>query len=562
MFADIDLHPSTGRIVVERRTEDQSMVRVHDLASGQLVSEVPASLLPHYPRFSPDGGQVFCFGNGRIYKHRIADAGTETIVDLPNSHARFPALSPDAGALAFQAYEHPMDPETRPPRVFVLDVASGETKQVTPDHRHPVDLGPQWSPTGRSLAFERRSYGPAGISAMVVLADRPDLGTRELLKEPGWNQRIGRSCWSHDGAHVLATESLGDGARRLAAYRADTGDRAWMLEAQGILGGSFDPYRQRVLCVTDETLGLYEFPSGQQAAALPLEGPLGRAVIGPTVAFDPDEDVVYFLDRPGRVLRWHVADGTTDLVMEDEQRKAVPTYEMQEYRFSARDGRDIPVQTYEPRRPNGRTVLYVQGGPGPEIDPSDPIALRLLDEGYQLVRPAYRGTAGYGNEHLKANQGEWGRTDVWDIVDCGLDWVTRFGGDRRSLALAGFSYGGFLAFLASTHEEAPWSCAITLWGVTRLLPRFLTLQADELARAASERSPVSRADDIRVPLLILHGGRDTSSSTEDVESIRDSVRDSAVPCELVVFEEDSHGLFLSRSAMFRHMLEFLDTHLA
>lgn len=562
MFADIDLHPSTGRIVVEHRTEDQSMVMVHDLASGQLVSEVPASLLPHYPRFSPDGGHVFCFGNGRIYRHGISDATTETIVDVPDSHARFPAPSPDAGALAYQAYELPMDPETRPPRVFVLDLASGETKQVTPDRRHPVDLGPQWSPNGRSIAFERRAYGPAGISAMVVLADRSDLGTRELQREPGWNQRIGRSCWSHDGAHVLATESLGDGARRLAAYRANTGDRAWLLEAQGTLGGCFDPYRPRVLGVTDEILGLYDFPSGQQAAALPLEGPLGRAVVGPTVAFDPDEDVVYFLDRPGRVLRWNVADGTTDVVMEDEQRQAVPTYEMQEYRFAARDGRDIPVQAYAPHRPNGRTVLYVQGGPGAEIDPGDPIALRLLDEGYRLIRPAYRGTAGYGDDHLRANQGEWGRTDVWDIVDCGLDWVTRFDGDSRSLALAGFSYGGYLSLLASTYEEAPWSCAITLYGVTRFLPRFLALQADELERAATERSPIARAGDIRVPLLMLHGGRDTTSSTEDVESIRDSVRASGAPCELVIFEEDTHGLRLSRLAMFRRMLEFMDTHLA
>ena len=561
MFADIDFHHSTSRLVVERRTEDQSMVRVHDLASGQLVSEVPASLLPHYPRFSTDGEYVFCFGNGRIYRHRIADASTETIVDLPNSHAAFPVPSPDAGALAFQAYETPMDPETRPPRILVLDLASGEMEQVAPDQRHPVDLGPQWSPTGRSLAFERRSYGLAGISRMAVLADRSDLGTRELRKEPGWNQRIGRSCWSHDGAHVLATESLGDGARRLAAFRADTGDRAWSLEAPGILGGSFDPYRPRVVCVTDESLGLYEFPSGRLVATLQMEGPLGRAVVGPTVTFDPNEDVVYFLDRPGRVLRWNVADGTTDVVMEDEHREAAPSYEMEEYRFTARDGRNIPVQVYAPHRPNGRAIVYVQGGPGAEIDPSDPIAVRLLYEGYQLIRPAYRGSAGYGDEHLRANLGGWGRTDVFDIVDCGLDWVSRFDGDVRSLALAGFSYGGFLTFLASTYQESPWSCAITLYGVTGFLPRFLTLPPEERKRAMRERSPVVRAGDIRVPLLMLHGGRDTSASTEDVESIRDSVRTSGVPCELVVFEEDSHGLRLNRPAMFGHMLEFLDTHL-
>ena len=397
---------------------------------------------------------------------------------------------------------------------------------------------------------------------MVVLADREGLGTRELRKEPGWNQKIGRSCWSHDGAHVLATESLGDRTRQLAAYRADTGDRVWSLEAPGILGGCFDPYRPRVLCVTRESLSLYEFPSRKLVAASKLGGPPRRAVIGPTVAVDLSEDVVYFLDQLGRVLRWNVVGGTTDMVLEDEQRESVPAYEMQEYWFAARDGRSIPVQMYTPRRPNGRTIVYVQGGPGAEIDPGDPVALRLLDEGYRLARPGYRGSAGYGTEHLRANQGEWGRADVWDVVDCGLDWVSRFDGDSRSLALAGFSYGGFLTFLASTYPEAPWSCAITLWGVTGFLPRFLTLPTQEWERAASERSPIARADNIRVPLLMLHGARDTTASTEDVESIRNSVRHSGVHCELVVFEEDNHGLNLSRPAMFRHMLEFLDTHLA
>ena len=256
-----------------------------------------------------------------------------------------------------------------------------------------------------------------------------------------------------------------------------------------------------------------------------------------------------------------MADGTTDVVLEDELQRSVPSYEMDEYRFTARDGRSIPVQLYAPHRPNGRAIIYVQGGPGPAIDPGDPVALRLLEEGYRLIRPAYRGTAGYGDEHARANRGEWGRADVCDIVDCGLDWVSRFDGEDRSLALAGFSYGGFLTFLASTYEEAPWSCAITLWGATRFLPRFLTLRAEELERAATERSPITRAGDIRVPLLILHGGRDTTASTEDVESIRDSVRRSGVPCELVVFEEDNHGLNLSRPEMFRHMLEFLDKHL-
>ena len=187
-----------------------------------------------------DGEQIFCFGNGRIYRHHVADAATETIVDIAGSHAGFPTLSPDAGALAFSALELPMDPENRPPRLFLLNFAGGKTEQVAP-HRHSADRFPQWSPTSRSLAFGRGFYGPAGISTGVVLADRTDLGTRLLPAEAGWNQSIGRFCWSYDGAHVLVVESLGDNMRRLAAFRTDSGDRVWSLKEPGILGGWLRP---------------------------------------------------------------------------------------------------------------------------------------------------------------------------------------------------------------------------------------------------------------------------------------------------------------------------------
>ena len=562
MFIDFDRHRSTGRFAVLRSTERRLDVVVLDIASGERFGEVPGRFLPLSPRFSPDGDKVVCFGNGRVYLHRVTDGATETVVDLPGWHSGFPALSPDAGSLAFSAYGVPSDPENSPPRVFLLDLANRTTEQVPPGNRHSADLFPQWNPTSRSLALQRRLYEPAGINSDVVLVDRASLETKHLPTEDGWNQMIGRCCWSHDGAHILVMESLGDNLRRLAAFPADGGNRVWSLEETGTLAGCFDPYRPRVLCITDESLRLFEFPSGDPVAVLQLEGlsPIRSKRVGPTVAFDPEADAVYFLDRAGRLLCWRVGDGA-EVVLEDQPPELAPAYERQDYWFTARDGRDIPVQMYVPRRQNGRVIVYVQGGPGGEIDDSDPVALRLLDEGYQLLRPAYRGTSGYGADHERANRGEWGRTDVWDIVDCGLDWKRCFPGDTRPIALAGFSYGGFLTFLASTYPDAPYSCAVTLWGVTRFLPRFLTLPAEEMERAKSERSPVSRASDIRVPLLMLHGGRDTTATTDDVRTIRDSVRESGVPCELVVFGEDTHALQLSRPAMFRHMLEFLDTHL-
>ena len=129
--------------------------------------------------------------------------------------------------------------------------------------------------------------------------------------------------------------------------------------------------------------------------------------------------------------------------MRDRPRKAAPAHERRDYRFTARDGLEIPVQRWLPRNPNGRAVVYVDGGPSGPIGEHDPVVFRLLEEGYEVVRPAYRGKSGYGVEHELANRGECGRADVLDVVDCGLDWRRRFDAADRRLALSGFSYGAF-----------------------------------------------------------------------------------------------------------------------
>ena len=59
---------------------------------------------------------------------------------------------------------------------------------------------------------------------------------------------------------------------------------------------------------------------------------------------------------------------------------------------------------------------------------------------------------------------------------------------------------------------------------------------------------------------MLHGGRDLGAPLDDVEAIRASVRRSGFRCDLVVFEDEPHGLPLSRPRMFDAMMEFLREH--
>jgi dipeptidyl aminopeptidase/acylaminoacyl peptidase len=189
--------------------------------------------------------------------------------------------------------------------------------------------------------------------------------------------------------------------------------------------------------------------------------------------------------------------------------------------------------------------------------------LLLLAEGIEFVCVAYRGSSGYGLEHQDANRGEYGRADVWDIIAAGQDWKTRFG-SNRPLIVTGSSYGGFLALLAMAQAGVPWAGGIVLWGVSGLhrLPahqhRALPVDPEQQAAARLERSPLEQARYIRGPLLTFHGALDTVATTEEMRAVQNSVLAGGGDCELVVYEDDTHGLQRHRDDILARVQDFLE----
>ena len=562
MFTDFDFHMPTGRIALCRDREWIHDIVVTDIASGEQCSTVSQQFLPQTPRFSPDGKLLTCAGNGRIHLHSIETGVTETIVDLPDHHAGFASWSSDGRSLAFSAYAVPVSRDS-PPRIFRVGVADDAIVELKSGHKQYVDRFPQWSASGAKLAFRRTFYEALEPYDAIVLADSELRSQRQVPLPDGNSHHASRFCWSPDDRHLLIAET--GKTTRLKVFDVTDLSLIWTVDADEPVHGCFDPNGRQVLGVYKEALRLFAPPSTEPIADLSLASlsPIQVTPTGPAVAFDRNGKGIYFLGTDGVLYRWEIG-GACELLMRDQAQKVAPPHERRDYRFKARDGLDIPVQRYLSKNPNGRAIVYVDGGPSGKIGEDDPVVLSLVEEGYEVIRPAYRGKSGYGTVHELANRGECGRADVLDVVDCGLDWRRRFDADDRPLAVSGFSYGGFLTFLALTHAEAQWSCGITLWGVTELMApwhsRGLPVDPVERESALQERSPVRRAGDIQFPLLILHGGRDTTATTHEVQSIQKSDRESGSYCELVVFEEDTHGLMLSRPEMLSRMLEFLSTY--
>jgi dipeptidyl aminopeptidase/acylaminoacyl peptidase len=129
--------------------------------------------------------------------------------------------------------------------------------------------------------------------------------------------------------------------------------------------------------------------------------------------------------------------------------------------------------------------------------------------------------------------------------------------------VAGYSYGGFLTFLALAQTEIPWAGGIALWSVSELSHlglhqhRAFPTDAAQQAAARVERSPLQQAGRIRIPLLIFHGALDTAATSEEMKAIRAAVSGQGGECELIIFDDDTHGLMRHRDEIHARVLRFL-----
>lgn len=519
-------------------------------AQGQIVSEIDNALLPNAPRWSPDGSRIaFGSNDGLLYLYRVEDATPEIIFRHKSLQAGFPEWSPGGDSLAFSAWEQASH---GPPNIYLLDLQTGLTTQLT-DDVNTVDRFPVWSPSGRWVAFQRQYLDEVERTPWVCVVDVESDNCRAVGR--GKLQRFG---WSPDSSLLLIKDGQGD-STHLRAVRIGDSVEVWTHETALIHGGAFSASGESVLRIREDDLAWVAFPAGRLNDCLPLSAPVAGYFTGPNISLGT-EDAVYFLDEDPSINRWQTGGRAITVLREEPEPK--PSFLHEEYSVVSGDGLSIPVQRFIPPNARAPAVLYVHGGPGAPINPDDATMLHLLGEGYEFVCAAYRGSAGYGPAHRNANLGEYGRADVRDVVACAQDWKERADGSRP-LILVGYSYGGFLGFLALSRAESLLAGGIIMWPVTGLhrfpshAHRALPEEREERCQALTERSPVERASHIRVPVQIFHGALDAAGNVEELSVIQQRIQAAGGDCTLRVFDDDTHGLRRHLAEIHADMLRFL-----
>jgi len=273
------------------------------------------------------------------------------------------------------------------------------------------------------------------------------------------------------------------------------------------------------------------------------------------IAFNVDAgSVTYFLyDRPTRTGR-----------LLFEARPALSGYElapMEPIAFPARDGLVVHgYVTFPPGlgRENLPAVVNVHGGPQTrDTWGYHPEAQWLANRGYLCVQVNYRGSTGYGKSFVAAGDREWGGKMHDDLIDAVGYLVSQGWADKSRVAIYGGSYGGYAALVGAAFTPDAFCCAVDIVGPSNLktlletIPPYWAPMIAQLYRRVGNpetdeaflwsRSPLSRAHDIRIPLLIAQGANDPRVKQAESEQIVAALTEAGIDHEYMLFPDEGHG---------------------
>jgi dipeptidyl aminopeptidase/acylaminoacyl peptidase len=395
--------------------------------------------------------------------------------------------------------------------LYLVDVENGEVVHVSPHDDDAVFEPPVWRSDSCSFLFA------ASTGRDTTAIARYDLGTRrfEYVLEDEWDLS---AHGDRSGRH-LVVEANEDGYSRVELR---------------------DP----------ETLEL--------RARVPLPG---RGVAGPFVFSRDGRFLAYHFTsprEPGDAWLYDTETGeTTRLTWSagDDVLEALPEPEL--HRYESFDGESIPVFLYLPDRPDPAPVIVnIHGGPEGQARPIwGAVNTYWVSRGFAVAVPNVRGSTGYGKryEHL---DDRFRRLDSVRDVAALHDWLASNSRvDPSRIALAGGSYGGYMVLAGLAFHPEKFAAGVDIVGISSLVT-FLentsvwrrAFREREYGYLATDRafleqvSPITHVDEIRVPLLIVHGANDPRVPLSEAEQLHAELERRGVPSELIVYDDEGHGL--------------------
>jgi dipeptidyl aminopeptidase/acylaminoacyl peptidase len=571
------------------------------------VSRVPAPLGDAGAfAVSSDRRLLAFLRRGQIWSASVTARTERQLTNLPAGLSPgVPVFSPDGRWLAFAASQGGLEPEdlpwngplvrsmttvTRERRVGIVAVQGGDVAWVptigaVSGLQFAADgavVYQELSPDGKTREIKTTKPGQV---PRVLWRDRdekwwsPTNRDVKLLVSPDGKQLAfvsDRTGWIH--VYVMPVDGSTE-ARALTSGNFGTGLGSWSPDGRRLAYHRSAPGNQMerfVDVVEVETGRVTPVVTSRGVNLDPLFGPDGRSVVVQRTDVQNSLDLyVAGTDGKGELVR--LSDSMPAGLNRDELVAPVPVS------FPSRlDGQPVPSTLIVPRDLDRSTrhpaIVWIHGsGSDQNFIGWHPGSYRmyysvtqyLVQQGYVVLTPDYRGSSGYSRDWATGVHMGLGVSDAADVAS-GADYLKTLDYvDPDRIGVWGLSYGGYLTLQALNADPELWRCGINVAGVVDwatygsgyTTPRLGTpAENPDIYRVSA---PIFHMERLQRPLLVLHGTNDRNVAFRDSLRVIDVLLKLDKPFEMGVYPGEIH--FFRRAHILRDAWRraeaFFDTHL-
>jgi len=258
---------------------------------------------------------------------------------------------------------------------------------------------------------------------------------------------------------------------------------------------------------------------------------------------------------------------------------------MKAIRYKSSDGMEIPAYLTLPMgvpAKNLPAIIVPHGGPWARDSWGyNGFAQFLANRGYAVLQPNFRGSTGYGKKFIDAGNKQWGDKMQDDVTWAAKYLIAEGIADPKKVGIMGGSYGGYATLAGVTFTPDTYAAAVAIVAPSNLITLLESIPPywEPIRKLFYERmgdpntaegkaqllrqSPLTHAEKIKTPLLVVQGANDPRVNKRESDQIVIALRDRGFPVEYLVAPDEGHGFArpVNNMAMFATAEKFLGKHL-
>ena len=520
------------------------------------------------PAWSPDGNWIAYasdYDGNEQWDIFLVSPKTGDVVNLTTTKEiseESPVWSPDSKQVAYTA--KPKSASSY--EIDLMDVYSRHVKHLTLNTPKGLNnFSPIFSHDGKFVVYTQSGAGEKDASIFVF-----DLATGKstnLTPHQG-ELTYSASDISPDGKTILITSNANNGYDNVGLLDIATRKIDWLTSDKWeIHAGAYSPDGGTVSWAAnvDGNTNIYAYDTaGKHAELLPLSAGVNSLGGSPT-PYSPDgSKLLYYHNGANAPNDAWTCDLKTKSVQQVTHALAggIRSTDMVEpylVHFPSSDGKwTISAFAYVPNNipRNGKfpAIVYIHGGPtGQFVNSFNRSIQYLVNQGYLVIAPNFRGSTGYGKEFMRANYRDEGGGDLNDIVDA-AQWIAKSGFvDPKKLVSMGGSYGGYLTMMAVTKYPDMWGAGVAIVPYTNWFTELATedpaireydisIMGDPVQNKAlyEDRSPINFIDRIKAPILLIAGGNDVRDPRGEAEQVAAAIKKNGGFVQIKIYENEGH----------------------